>query len=159
MNKVWLKNSKLLVLIMLTLVASILRENLALEINAIIEGRDYNVANFYFFENTLKQYTIAQLSWLKWMLVVVFYAVFLFLSLITIKVAFSSQHYTKATLVLYGVVVLGLVLISIIGWLFNAFDEVYFFLRKIIGFIFTPVPVFILFLLFLTMKKEVDGIN
>jgi len=143
-----------MVLMLLTLLASILRENLAVEVNALIDGKDYNVANFYFFDNILKQFTIKQLGVLKWLLLAVFYVVFFLLSVITIEIAFYNQHYTKATLVLYGLVLIILLLTSTIGWLFHVFDGVYFFLRKIIGFIFTPIPVFILLLLFLSMKKE-----
>lgn len=52
---------------------TLLRENIFLEINAILNGEQVNRANFYLFYDYFSSYSIQNLNLLKWILTIFFY--------------------------------------------------------------------------------------
>jgi len=139
---------------LLLIVVSYIRENLAIEINAIIDGYDYNRAGFYWFQHWLETLSFQQLSMVKWGLVVLFYPVFTLLAILIIRHSFHQKNYTITTLYFYSIILLVLILVTAIAYSLGYFDAVYFFLRKLLGFVFSPLPVFMLWLAFYSFSRD-----
>ena len=133
---------------LLLLSISYVRENLAIEINAIIDGYDYNRASFYWFQQWLGTLNFQQLTMVKWGLVGVFYPIFTLLATFIIHFSFHQKKYTFTTLNFYSIILLVLILVTAVAYPLGYFDAVYFFLRKLLGFVFSPLPVFMLWLVF-----------
>ncbi|MDT8412399.1 MAG: hypothetical protein RQ875_08065 [Vicingaceae bacterium] len=131
-----------------------IRENLAIEINAIIDGYDYNRAGFYWFQRWLGTLDFRQLTMVKWGLVGVFYPVFTLLAILIIHHSFHQKNYTHTTLYFYSIILLVLILVTAVAYPLGYFDAVYFFLRKLLGFVFSPLPVFMLWLAFYSFSRD-----
>lgn len=135
------------------LLLSLLRENVFLEINAISDGFDYNQAYFYFFNESITKLTLSQISLLKWSLTFSFIFVISGFTFLAIYLWFKNKKYNRITLVIY-LALFGLTgITSIIIWLTGTYIDYYFIIRKMIGFLQSPLPLFFFFTMFFYLKN------
>jgi len=138
---------------LLILILTLLRENLFLEINAIIDGNSYNQAYFYFLNENISRLTLAQLVKLKWSLTIAFILVISTLTVLIIQLWFKNKKFNKISFIFY-LTFYGLTgLITILLWFTGTFDSFYFVIRKMIGFLQSPLPLFVLFTMFLYLNS------
>ena len=106
---------------------------------------------FYF----LLEWSPSAILVLKWVLTILFFSLFGFLSYVIINVAFKNKQYNKITLLLY----LGLLILAgflyIIGYLFGISSEIYHIIRTIMGMGQSFMPLMILFILFKFLPQKV----
>ena len=152
-----LKSSNKVVSILLLTVmifTVLIRENIFIEINAIIAGYDYNKAYFYFFNESFAAMDIVQLTKLKWLLTSLFVFIVAISSIVIVKLWFKNKRYTKLIILSYiGIAMLG-GLIFLITYAFDVTNQYYFLLRKLLGLAHSPIPLFIFFSLFYYLDKE-----
>lgn len=142
-----------LVLGVLILILTFLRENVFLEINAIIDGYSYNKAYFYFFNESMSNLTFSQLEKLKWSLTILFILVISTITLFIIQLWFKNKKFNRITLVFY-LAFYGLTgLITLLFWLTGTFNNNYFIIRKMTGFLQSPLPLFFFFTMFLYLMN------
>lgn len=143
-----------LVMLVIMIVAVFIRENVFLEINAILNGHTYNKAYFYFFDETLSQLSVKELLILKWVLSVAFISLVATFTYLIIKIWFKNATYTK--IVVYAYAAITSIALSCYGVLsiFSLYNDYYFILRKILGLAHSPIPFFVLFALFYFLDKK-----
>lgn len=151
------KNKKKVAIVfgLLIMALTLFRENLFLEINAIINGENINKANFYLFYDSLVTYSSNQLIQLKYIFTVLFITLFITSTFLTIHFWFSSKSFNKITLAVLGGFVVLLFFSFGIAKLVGSFYDVYFVFRKAIGFLQSPLPLFVFFSLFIYLNKEI----
>ena len=135
------------------LLLSLLRENVFLEINAISDGFDYNQAYFYFFNESIAKLTPSQLSLLKWSLTFSFIFVISGFTFLAIYLWFKNKKYNRITLVIYLALFSLTGFTSILIWLTGTYSDYYFVIRKMIGFLQSPLPLFFFFTMFFYLKN------
>jgi len=151
--KIDLKKTIAFLLIAATLLLAFIRENVFLEINAILDGHEFNIAYFYFFNESLTQLSMSQLIGLKWILTASFIMAVAICTLFTIWFWFNSKKYIKILMCFYAAL-LGLIVVLYFSfWMLNIYNEGYYILRKLIGLAHSPIPLFLSFALFLYMDK------
>ena len=100
--------------------------------------------NFFYAKTTalpfLQGWTFGELNQLKYVLTTFFSLWFIAVSLIGVRVSFSSRFAFKLLLALYILLILIAIVTISIGILFLDFQTVYPFLRKLIGVIHNPLP-------------------
>ncbi|MBQ21001.1 MAG: hypothetical protein CMD31_09625 [Flavobacteriales bacterium] len=154
-----MKQSKKIIAIILTLILmglTLIRENLFLEINAILSGENINRANFYLFYEYFASFSIEKLSLLKWILSIAFIAIMITTSYVALHFWYEKKQYNKITGWFYSVVIVVLLLLVVVTKVTGVFDDAYVLLRKMIGFLQSPLPLFILFSIYFYLSKSVD---
>lgn len=136
------------------LAMALLRENVFLEINAIIHQEEVNRANFYLFYDFFNSFSVKKLKIIKVFLTILFVIFMIALSYFIINKWFKNDKFNKITIWFYGLVILLFLLILLTTYLLDLFDVSYFFIRKILGFIHSPIPLFLLFSLFFYLTKN-----
>lgn len=142
---VYKKNTLALALLFLIVGLTFLRENLFLEINAILNHQEYNNAYFYFLYDFFKGLKAIELLFLKWGLTILFILLISFLTILIIHNWFKQQVFTKATIVIYLFIYLGLLLLVLFSKWLGFYENIFIFFRKIIGLLTSPIPLFFLF--------------
>lgn len=127
------------------LVLTFLRENVFVEINAIMDGHSYNNAYFYFFDESISKLSTSELTNLKWVLTIIFILAIFGLTLMIIWLWFKNRNYSKVTLLIYLSAFGIIAIITLFLKAFGYFDDYYFVVRKMIGFIQSPLPLFLFF--------------
>jgi|GEM_PF-646506 len=135
---------------LLLLLCTYLRENIAVEINALIEGLNYNEAQFYFFDSYLSSFSIKELKIIKWVLTVFFVLVFLGLTIFSHFLLFRNKKILRTIFFHFAVICLGVFVIYYLSYFFAVLDTVYPILHQIIEYLFSPLPLFIFILLFVS---------
>jgi len=135
---------------------TLIRENLFLEINAILNGENINRANFYLFYNYFDSFSLEKLSLLKWVFSIIFIVVIAGTSFFALHLWFEKKQYNKITGWVYLVVIAILLLLVVVTKLTGVFNDTYVILRKMIGFLQSPLPLFILFSMYFYLTKSVD---
>jgi len=144
-----------IILGILILIISLLRENVFLELNAIIDKEPYNKAYFYFFQESFTQLPYQKLMQLKWLLTGGFSLLITILSYFTIYFLFRNKNFNKLALVFYASIFGLLMILTTVFYGFNLFDNYYFILRKIAGFIQSPLPLLLLLILIIYLKSNI----
>lgn len=141
-------------IVFIILVLTILRENVFLEINAIIDGYNYNNAYFYFFNEHFSKLPVKELVLLKWVLTIIFIGSISACSVFAIHLWFRNKQYNKTTifiyLILFGITALITLLLKVTG----QFTDYYFVVRKMIGFLQSPLPLFLFFIMYLYLADD-----
>lgn len=140
--------------LLLIIVLVFLRENLFLEINAILDGYAYNKAYFYFLNEELASMDKGDLINLKWILTLVFIALISGLTVGIIKLWFARKEFTRWVLYAFSTLIVLIGVIFLIIKFFGVFDDYYFILRKMIGFLNSPIPLFLFFVLFYYIEEK-----
>lgn len=135
---------------------TLIRENLFLEINAILNGEYINRANFYLFYDYFTTFSLEKLSLLKWVFSIVFIIVIAGTSFLALHLWFEKKQYNKITGWVYLVVIAVLLLLVVVTKLTGVFNDTYVILRKMIGFLQSPLPLFILFSIYFYLANSVD---
>lgn len=153
--KISLLNKGLSALLLIIMILAVfVRENIFLEVNAILNGYEYNKAYFYFFDESLSQLTSSQLILLKWLLSFLFIVFVASCTFAIIKLWFNNMSYNRLVLYAYGALIVIALLCYGILHLFNVYNDYYFILRKILGLAHSPIPLFIFFALFYFLDKK-----
>lgn len=135
---------------------TLIRENLFLEINAILNGENINRANFYLFYDYFTSFSLEKLSLLKWVFSIIFIVVIAGTSFFALHLWFEKKQYNKITSWVYLVVIAVLLLLVVATKVTGVFDDAYVILRKVLGFLQSPLPLFILFSMYFYLDKSVD---
>ncbi|MDF1673511.1 MAG: hypothetical protein P1U41_08395 [Vicingaceae bacterium] len=127
---------------------SILRENLFLELNAILSGENVNRANFYLFYDFLISYPKDQLFQLKIVLTFVFIVKIALLNYFVVLFWFCNSFFNKITIISQLILITLLLLGVLLSKMLGVYPDIYFVFRKITGFLQSPIPLFMLVSLF-----------
>ena len=114
------------------------------------ETNPYLPKSLYFIENI----SYWNLYYTKFILILLFSILYLFGSLLLIKLFFKERLYRKFTLFFFGGIFLLTALIFALGFAFGAEHEAYGISRKLIEFIQSPLACFFLIPAFALYKKE-----
>lgn len=133
-----------ILLVLAILVLTFLRENLFLEINSIINNQTYNKAYFYWFNDWFNQLSIVSLLRLKWLLTICFVLMVSSITALVIQINFRKDQ-LFFIIKLYLVIFVLLLVLSTFLWLSGGWNLGYFVLRKIIGVLQSPLPLFVLY--------------
>jgi len=153
------QHPKKIIAIILTLIVmglTLIRENLFLEINAILSGENVNRANFYLFYDYFASFSIQKLSLLKWVLSIAFIVVMIATSYGALHFWYEKKQYNKITGWFYLVTIAVLLLLVVVTKVTGVFDDAYVILRKVLGFLQSPLPLFILFSMYFYLDRSVD---
>ena len=136
---------------MLLFISSYYREVLFRSINAIIDG------DAFFYAKTMElplfqDWTVSELVRFKYVLTIGFSVVFMLFSLVGLKTTFKARTPLYIAIAIYLILILLSIVIGIVGFSFINFETVYPYLRKIIGFIHSP-------LLFLFVSVSFIGVQ
>ncbi|PCJ26001.1 MAG: hypothetical protein COA97_06745 [Flavobacteriales bacterium] len=123
------------------------RENLLLEINAILAQKDWNRAYNFWFADFFMSLPKEDLIIWKSLVSISFTILIAFFTLFSLHYWFQDIRYTKFLIKLYLLVAGLIVLIAIVAYLTGNFNTIYPLLRRIFGVIHSPIPLFIFFLL------------
>lgn len=153
--KISLLNKGLSALLLIVMILAVfVRENIFLEVNAILNGYEYNKAYFYFFDESLSKLSTIQLIQLKWLLSFLFMAFVATCTFSIIKLWFKNVRYNRLVLFVYSALVSAALVCFVILKLFNIYNDYYFILRKILGLAHSPIPLFLFFALFYFLDKK-----
>lgn len=133
-----------------------IRENLFLEINAILSNAQINRANFYLFFDCFATIPHPKLELLKWVLTFFFILAIDGLSLLVVHLWFYNKNYNKLFRLVFLIILAGLMISVAITMLLGKFLNYYFIFRKVIGFLQSPLPLFIFFSLYLYLENSYD---
>lgn len=133
---------------------TIIRENIFLEINALLNKETYNKAYFYWFNSEFKELSSQNLYRLKWGLTILFSLTISVLSILGIKIWFRNREYTWLVIQIYLFIILALAFISAIVFIVEPLKSYYFVARKLIGFLQSPILLFLFFGLFYYIKTS-----
>lgn len=143
-----------IVLVFIIVLLTIIRENIFLEINALLNKETYNKAYFYWFSSEFKEFSDQRLYQLKWALTILFSLAISVLSILGIRVWFRSKEYTKLVIQIYLLIFTITFLVVFMVFTFESLKSYYFVSRKLIGFLQSPLPFFLFFALFFYQKKK-----
>ena len=132
-----------------TILLGFLREYLFGNINWIYKTLTKNRVNqardeFQFLLNWNPEDIIA----LKWMLTVIFFTLFMFLTYLIIRLGFKNKIYSRATLMLFGTILLVSGFFYLTGYIFSIPEKIYPIIRTLMGIGQSFIPLMILFVLF-----------
>ena len=130
------------------------RENLLLEINALLEGKENDRSYAFWFFDFFKEFSDSKLTQWKWVISLSFTICIACLTIFSLHYWFKNIKYTKLILLLYLIIAGLIFIVSLIAYFIDNFNEVYPLLRRVLGMIHSPIPFFIFFLLFLGKKDN-----
>ncbi len=145
-----------LVFLLLLFISSYYREVLFRSINALIGGE------VFFYAKTMElpvfsNWSIPELLRLKYLLTLGFSMLFILLSLFGLKLSFQAKTPFYIASVLYLLLVLFSLLVGLIGVTLLNFETVYPLLRKIIGFIHSPLLYLLVSVSFIAVQSFADS--
>lgn len=132
----------------------LIRENIFLEINAILNGHDYNKAYFYFFNEDFLAMGITRLVRLKWGLAGAFILLVSGMSVSVVNLWYNKPAYTKLMIYCYLGLFCFIALVLGITKLLNVFDAFYFVFRKLVGLAHSPIPLFLFFSMYYYIESK-----
>lgn len=100
----------------------------------------------------LGAFSYEALWWLKWPLTLLFSGIFAFLTLITVRITFSSKDYNRITLLAYAVIFVLSFLFYVVGW-FIDHKATMDLSRLMAGVIETPAMLVILMASFMIHRR------
>lgn len=142
-----------IIIIICILGLTFIRENLFLEINAILSNAEVNRANFYLFFEYFSTIPHSTLETLKWVLTIFFILVIDGFSLLVVHLWFNDKSYNKIFLIFFLILLSVLIMAVVFAKLLGVFSTYYFIFRKVIGFLQSPLPLFIFFSIYLYLKN------
>src|SRR5690606_4839375 len=130
--------------------------NIFLEINAILNGEQVNRANFYLFYDYFSSYSVQNLHLLKWILTIFFIIIMGVATLLALHLWYNEKYFDNITTWFYLIVIGVLFLLVVVTKTIGVFNDIYSLLRSTIGFLQSPLPLFILFSMYFYLDKSVD---
>ncbi len=131
-----------------------LREILFLDINSVINNQDYNNTYSYFFHLKLIRLNSSEIIRLKWVLTFLFSITISGLSILVIYLWFKNSKNVKYAIFFFLFVYTSFVGVGFFLWYLNGLNEYYFVLRKITGFIQSPLPLMIMIPVFMVLENK-----
>jgi hypothetical protein len=135
------------------LLCTYFRENILLEINALLALKEYDRSFSYWFISFFKSVSLGELIYWKWGITLFFTILMSIVTIFSLHNWFKERQNLKVVVLIYFISFLSLVIIGGVGYLFNSFEIVYVLLRKVLGVIQSPLP-FICFLLLFRYKNK-----
>ena len=154
MSKIIRRKPLFFLIVSLILVLTLLRENIFLELNSIILGENYNKAYFYVFDGLFKGFSVPVLKILKWALTGFFVFLITFLSVLGVDIYYGNRIFTIIFVKVYLFVFLFVIAIGVVGFTLNSYEDYYPVLRKLIGLIQSPIPFFMMFVVYHYLGKD-----
>ena len=133
--------------LLLLLFLTYFRENFLLEINASLALDAHNRAYSYWLADFFQLQTQENLIKWKWVITIFFSSLMSIITMISLRFWFESNKFVKMIGLIYLFTFLFIVLLGMLGFLLGSFNDIYFILRKILGFIQSPIPFFTFFVL------------
>lgn len=130
------------------------RENLLLEINALLEGKENDRSYTFWFFDFFKDFSDNKLAQWKWLISLSFTFSIAALTILSLHYWFKNISFIKLVLALYLITACLITIVSLIAYSINSFNEIYPLLRRVFGIIHSPIPFFIFFLLYLSKKNN-----
>jgi len=150
------RNISLIILAILVIFSGYLRDTIFKSMNALLrawdQDQDYYLPSFLSF---LQDYEYTTVENLKWLLTVLFSIIYLFFSILIIRLLFNEKKYLKIVVFTYlGILILsGLFIFT--GFLFsNTSQTMYEFARYLMGMAQSPIILMILIPTFKLSEKE-----
>jgi hypothetical protein len=132
-----------------------LRETLFVVINTVIHQYPFPYNPSYLKPpNFLYQLSTSELITIKWLFTFFFFLVFMGLSLLAVHIYFKSKTFNKIVIVINTMLFIFAFILSLIGIVFNIFDEIYPLSRFLVGLLQSPLLTFSIFTLFYFIKKQ-----
>ncbi|MCL4856617.1 MAG: hypothetical protein KJZ55_04985, partial [Flavobacteriales bacterium] len=128
-----------------------------LEINGVLNQTGYNKAYFYLLDPLISNLSIAQLVLLKWILTIGFILLISSLTVLVVKWWFNQTNYTSTTIKIILLLFIVSSVITFILWLLGLFNHYYVVLRKMVGFLSSPLPLFLFFVMYLYLNLVRDN--
>ena len=138
----------------LLLILTYFRENLLLEVNALINKDVTNRAYSYWFYTFFKHKTVDSLIVWKWGITLSFSITMASLTIGSLYSWFKNKPFLKLLVIIYLSTFAFIVMLAGLGFIMNQFDSIYPVLRKLLGVIQSPIPFFSLFLLIYWVKNN-----
>ncbi len=140
--------------VILILIFTYFRENLLLEINALLSGELFDRSYFYWFFDFFKDMDQPNLVRWKWGVTAFFSLMITLLTIGSLYCWFGAfqmiKFISKLYLLLFGV----LTIVAVVGFIFNSFATVYPLLRKVLGLVQSPIPFFGFYLLIYKINNQ-----
>jgi len=133
--------------LLLLLFLTYFRENFLLEINASLALDAHNRAYSYWLADFFQLQTQENLIKWKWVITIFFSSLMSIITMISLRFWFESNKFVKMIGLIYLFTFIFIVLLGMLGFLLGSFNDIYFILRKILGFIQSPIPFFTFFVL------------
>ena len=135
-----LKQIYLALLVLAIVALSFFRESVFVNINGHIWFLYYHndKSYLYSFLSFLLPLTYLQLYWFKWLLTLLFVALFLFLSCLVIKLLFGDKKFVKWTIYAFLAIIMIAAVSYGVGILFNKSGDGYLLARFFMGMIQSP---------------------
>jgi hypothetical protein len=140
--------------VLLILILTYFRENLLLEINALVSGVQFDRSSAYWFFDFFKEMGPSILMRWKWGLTVFFSILITLLTIGSLYSWFGAIEMVKFLSKLYLLLFGGITIIALGGFLLNSFHTVYPGLRKILALVQSPIPFFLFYLFFYQKNKN-----
>lgn len=153
LDKKSIKKKGAILLGFILLLLTLLRENVFLEINGVLNQTGYNKAYFYLLDPLISNLSIAQLVLLKWILTIGFILLISSLTVLIIKWWFNQTNYTSTTIKIILLLFIVSGVVTIMLWLSGLFNHYYIILRKMVGFLSSPIPLFLFFVMYLYLSS------
>ncbi|MBE7441760.1 MAG: hypothetical protein HS119_04830 [Flavobacteriales bacterium] len=157
LDKKSIKKIGAVLLVFILLLLTLLRENVFLEINGVLNQTGYNKAYFYLLDPLISNLSIAQLVLLKWILTIGFILLISSLTVLVVKWWFNQTNYTSTTIKIILLLFIVSSVITFILWLLGLFNHYYVVLRKMVGFLSSPLPLFLFFVMYLYLNLVRDN--
>jgi hypothetical protein len=138
----------------LLILCTYFRENILLEINALLAFKAGDRSYSYWFVSFFKSLPIKQLVYWKWGVTLFFSFIMSIITILSLYNWFKDLSSFKILTLIYLSSFGLLVIISGVAVLFNSFESVYFLLRKVLGIVQSPLPFFCFFLLLYKKKTN-----
>jgi hypothetical protein len=144
-------------IIIVLLIIGFYREFVFKNINALIQAidadMDYEMPSSL---NFLSGYQYQTLINIKWVLTIVFAALYLIISMITIKVIFDNQKFRKITMMVFLAVTLLSGIFILLGFLIKSRnDNMYEIARFLMGILQSPIILMLLIPAFKLAEKDI----
>ncbi|HRN40612.1 MAG TPA: hypothetical protein PK649_00895 [Vicingus sp.] len=157
LDKKSIKKKGAILLGFILLLLTLLRENVFLEINGVLNQTGYNKAYFYLLDPLISNLSIDQLVLLKWVLTIGFILLISSLTVLVVKWWFNQTNYTSTTIKIILLLFIVSSVITFILWLLGLFNHYYVVLRKMVGFLSSPLPLFLFFVMYLYLNLVRDN--
>jgi hypothetical protein len=140
--------------VVLILTLTYFRENLLLEVNALLNGDQFDRSSAYWFFDFFKEMGQSNLIRWKWGLTASFSIAITVLTIGSLFLWFKSLELIKFISMLYLLLFGLMTVVALVGFLLNAFQSVYPLLRKALGLVQSPIPFFVFYLLSVQKNKN-----
>ncbi|MCB9173564.1 MAG: hypothetical protein H6587_12695 [Flavobacteriales bacterium] len=152
-----IKNSIAGIVIIILFFIGYVREAIFLVINSVLKKYPFPYNSSYITPpKFLYNYSASNLLTIKWVLTFGFSLIFSLITLLLVNFYFKNKMFNLITVRIYLSLIIVSFLLSLIGMMFNNFDETYAISRFVIGLAQYPLLPLVLFVLFYFKSKQTN---